>query len=542
MRPTHFRTALVAYGCINAILYASILPLWEGFDEPFHYGYIQELSQHHKLPQLGKTLLSRDICQSLELTPASHVVKRNLPWVTTFGDYFHLSAEERTRLRSRLSSLPADPAAGTCAVNYEAHQAPLAYLLLAVPDALLQPANLLVRVWVLRWLCAILSCLATVAGLFLLTRRLHLPDSAADTVVFIVLSSQMFYATTAHIANDWLAVPLMVLFFERTIALWDDSTYRNALLLSITLSAGLLTKAYFLAVAPLAIGAVAVAVARHRLSARASLVFGSTLLVLAAPWYVRNFRLYRNLSGMQETNGGGTLFKLLEASLQVPWMRAAKEIAYNSLWSGNNSFVTFSRTSLTALLAGFLAAAACCLWQLRDRRSERERLLLYGCLLYAAALIYSTVVSFWASGGEAFTASPWYAQPIFPIVTALLFCGLVRIRLGGIIAIWLVGWSAYILCATYWAKLIPLYAGYGQGRSTLSQLTRWYITDFHDIITLLSVTAIRSAGLVLGLSAIAVLLGISLSLKLCERLARCVSGNWNHREHDNASVKIRLHV
>ena len=31
---------LIAYGAANALLYATLLPLWEGFDEPFHYSYV----------------------------------------------------------------------------------------------------------------------------------------------------------------------------------------------------------------------------------------------------------------------------------------------------------------------------------------------------------------------------------------------------------------------------------------------------------------------------------------------------------------------
>lgn len=93
------------YGCLNAVLYASLLPLWEGFDEPFHYGYVQELSDQKQFPQLGRSLLSQDICRSLEIAPQSHVIKQNLPWVTTFDIHFQLMPEERVRRTHELKSL-----------------------------------------------------------------------------------------------------------------------------------------------------------------------------------------------------------------------------------------------------------------------------------------------------------------------------------------------------------------------------------------------------------------------------------------------------
>ena len=44
------RTLLVAYALVNAALYSVLLPLWEGFDEPFHFAYIQQLGNWQGLP------------------------------------------------------------------------------------------------------------------------------------------------------------------------------------------------------------------------------------------------------------------------------------------------------------------------------------------------------------------------------------------------------------------------------------------------------------------------------------------------------------
>ena len=200
------RAALIFYGFLNALLYASLLPLWEGFDEPFHYGYVQELSSGRGIPVLGKTPLSSEVWMSLELAPASDVVKQNLPQVTTFGEYFQFSEAVRRSLRERLDHLPCDGMPN--GQNYEAQQAPLAYALLAVADRAWASAGLTTRVWRLRLICAAFASLTTTILLFRLGNRLGLPGDFQSSVVFIVLSSEMFYATTAHVANDWLAVPL----------------------------------------------------------------------------------------------------------------------------------------------------------------------------------------------------------------------------------------------------------------------------------------------------------------------------------------------
>ncbi len=179
------------------------------------------------------------------LAPQSYPVKQNLPFVTTFDAYFQLTPEERARRRFKLDTLVSDGLDGTCATNYEAHQAPLAYALLAPVDVFLRRFTLPNRVWCLRLLCAVSSSIGTAGALFLLTNRLHLAPFAGRTVIFVVLSSQMFYATTAHIANDWLAVPLMVCLFERLIAVWENASVKRLASLGAILAAGLLTKSYF---------------------------------------------------------------------------------------------------------------------------------------------------------------------------------------------------------------------------------------------------------------------------------------------------------
>src|SRR5215475_2359054 len=102
------RRALLIFGAVNAVLYAGLTPLWEGFDEAFHYGYVQHLWNARTLPVQKHTCLSEEIWRSFPLAPASYIVQRNLPMVTTFDDYFRLSPAERSARRANLERL--DPA------------------------------------------------------------------------------------------------------------------------------------------------------------------------------------------------------------------------------------------------------------------------------------------------------------------------------------------------------------------------------------------------------------------------------------------------
>ncbi len=115
------RFAILTFGLLNAILYTGLMPLWEGFDEPFHYGYIQRLWNTRSLPVQRQATLSEEVWQSIALAPASPVVRYNLPMVTTYDDFFRLLPAERRTRRRRIEQLdPALAALPSQAPNYEA--------------------------------------------------------------------------------------------------------------------------------------------------------------------------------------------------------------------------------------------------------------------------------------------------------------------------------------------------------------------------------------------------------------------------------------
>ncbi len=487
------RAAILAYGILNAILYAGLLPLWEGFDEPFHYGYVQELSRHAALPILGQTALSREIWDSLDLVPIADGVRKNIRKGITFGEYFRLPPGERAGLRRRVEVL--DPHTGSLpseSNNYEAQQAPLAYFLLAPFDGFAPAKPLLWRVLLLRLICALAAVLLTGWGTLSLARQLAVPPPFANAALFVVFSSQMFYAATAHITNDWLAVPIFTLLLAQAVSLYRTPRTRTALAFAAILGAALLTKAYFLAVIPLVLW---LAVTR-----RWYVALG---LVIAAPWYVRNLVLYRNLSGMQETGGGAPFRELLRAAIRLPWPKTIWSTAHSALFTGNNSYIAFSASTLTLMLAMLCAAAY---FYLRRPIPPAERVVIAGIVLMTLALVYATVVAFWSSQGVASTPAPWYWQVLLP--PAILLVIRHRWTTIAILAVW-----TYAIVATYLAKLIPIYAGLSDGRTHLPDLPQWYAHFPHQTAALFPPAILLTLAGLIAITApmLAVLLARSLS-------------------------------
>ena len=346
------RLLLIAYALVNAVLYSVLLPLWEGFDEPFHFAYVQQLSDGQGLPDARTARLSREVGASILLTPASQAVKQNLPQVTSYTQYFSWPVSRRSEARRRLRDIPTElrwqPSE---LLNYEAHQPPLAYTLLAAPERLLARFSLPVRVAMLRIIAAVAGSLLLLSGAERLFSQLEIPDPYGTVALFCLLSCQMMWATLAHIGNDWLAVPIAVWALVALNVLGKSPGRRSAAVAAVALAAGLLTKAYFLSFVPLLVGLCVVRRRWHELAITSVILCG-----LAGPWYARNLVRYGVLTGTQEARAGVDLPTVLRVAPTVDWPAVVWSSVRVSLWTGNNSFSTFSANTLNLITATSLAA------------------------------------------------------------------------------------------------------------------------------------------------------------------------------------------
>src|SRR5262245_57034582 len=97
--------ALVLYGWLNAAAYCCLLPLWEGWDEGYHYGYVQELSVRRKLPALLQTDLTLEIWNAYLVVPVSNFIQGYTNAPISFSAYAKLTEDERIHLRRRLEAI-----------------------------------------------------------------------------------------------------------------------------------------------------------------------------------------------------------------------------------------------------------------------------------------------------------------------------------------------------------------------------------------------------------------------------------------------------
>jgi hypothetical protein len=175
---------------------------------------------------------------------------------------------------------------------------------------------------------------------------------------------------------------------------------------------------------------------------------------------------------MQEASVAVTPSTIWTALRSIDWLDIIPYGAHQALWTGNNSFRTFSSGTLNVILVLLFAGIVLWVWQ---RRPGRRIVASYGAL-FTAALVYVSVLTFLFLGREKANPSPWYILVLVVPMLVVAVSGFAHAgRPGRVAASLLLLISSYVLQLTYWAKLIPLYGGY-EGRANLGAL--WGL--YHD--------------------------------------------------------------
>ena len=478
---------------LNTALYCCLLPLWEGFDEPFHYAYVESLSANRQIPVLKQTPISAEIRASLDIVPISFILKRNIPGTIAFEDWFSFSRAEQARRIRDLRAIPSEQRKEPSSLlNYEAQQTPLAYLVLAPLDALFSKSELPTRILLLRLVLALAATLLTFWGCARLCHELGLCGPFRVLLLTTFFEMQIFAAAVCHVANDWLAITAAVWFFALMASLANYHRTRDAWLLSVVVAIGLLSKAYFLAFVPVFIALLVYEKWRSLLSLKTVITSVLITLSLAGPWYGRNLLLYKSLAGLQEDVGVQSSPDVLYAFQHMNWSKTLLDSARLSLWTGNESHISFSQNTLNLELLLLLAASVLFAVQIRKARAA-EIWTLLASLIFIGALLYDLCIAAGAHELQT-TTGPYYAPCVLPTVLALAYLGLQRSgTVGRLLAMVLCLLSAWIAALTYVAKLVPYYGGF-IGRSTIGSLWNWWTGQSGHAT--LAVTALAPAGVV----------------------------------------------
>jgi hypothetical protein len=460
----------------RAIFYCTAVPLWEGYDEYSHFALVQYVAVHHGRFPLESILpnSSRTVSESRRLTPGAWIIRDTSKGILSYEEYFSLPSPEQKARRARLERLPAAwsrEGAEPAEPLYEAQQPPLYYWIMAPFYGLAEALGIPRVVWILRSVTALIASTA-IPMAFFAGRRVFRDDGLALGVALVVASFPELLIVIGHVSNEGLSLAVGALFVLLALKLEQGTpSLRSGLWFGVALGAALLTKAYFLALVPLA--AVVLfyawfrdAASRSRAAWQAVVAFGSCAII-SGWWYVHNLLVTGTLTGQFEdaqaiANGN---VSLLRAVSQAHWAKVFDFVTVSHIWLGDWSFLVVRAWMYRVVEAMVLVAiAGVCAQFVRPLsglpRPRELGLLTLPYLAMLAGLSFHAAQVFRARGTAATVGYYLYALVVPEAI--LLIAGLARlmpakIRLlpVPIVAFVLLGLEQF----GCWFVLLPYYAG-----------------------------------------------------------------------------------
>lgn len=433
------RIVILLWACfiIRGLFYCVAVPLWEGFDEPAHFAYVQYVALGRGFLVQPKTRPSLEVERSIELVPMPWTLRSDPPPHETYESYWRLPVEQRRSREHKLDALPHSLGVQESLrfVDIESQQPPLSYWLMAAAYAMVAGFAIPARALILRVFNLLLASVA-IPGAWVVARRvfgtnsaapalrLEAEGAAAATAAVIALMPEIMF-DAARVANSGLAIALYSLLVVLGVRIVDGNS-RSVPWMGLVLGLGLITKAFFLTAVPAVAVVLAWAVWNRRTQLRSAVIALGLAIAASGWWYARNLRLTGSFSGVIQDVAlrDMPLAKRLARIPDVSWLRALDSTFLSHIWFGGWSFLQLRAWMyhFIAILAGLalLGLAVAVLRRVPERRHLFVLAAVYS--FFCLGIAYHVLLTFLANGFA--SSAGWYLCAVVVPETVLLAVGL----------------------------------------------------------------------------------------------------------------------
>jgi len=444
------------------------LPLWEGFDEPFHLAYLTFVARHGRPPGYLEPSMPVEYARIGSLLPSW------FPHAPSFEKWRRQTPLSREAVRREAAQVGSGMVGAPryLGTNYERQHPPLFYYAAAPAAWLLRGASLPVFLVGMRFFCVLLASL--MVPLTARLARLLLPQRAVFLALPLaaLLPNTLFFAD--RITNDALAWPIFAAAAGQLVLVARRPSRRSALGLGLLAAAGPWSKMTLLPLLPAALAAVLLA--RRRRSGRRLDLFALAVALpaaLVAPLLAWN----RSASGVWS----GITYNILPLHADLPavfaqWHSLEPALLFGywghfHLWSGGWEFLQPAPGVDRAVGAGLLALGLVCLASARSRGAgwpggTRWLPLACLCLFFLGAMLFHALAA--AAAGNLVGKPPlaggegWYFDVLRPIeacAAAAMLCAAMPARRVGQAAAALVALLLAGHALGWFGLLLPHWAG-----------------------------------------------------------------------------------
>jgi len=414
------------------LFYLATTPIFEGFDEIWHYSAVRQIAYQGKVTMRDDSYLDQmlfDYRGPLPYESGSPPFERG----PTYGKFVGDRALGDAYVASYRDAVPPAGFEPSTETNNLYRQHPALYFAVLAPVLKLAGgASLVTQVFVLRLVSYLMALAGAALGLLAVFDRKGVVPAGQRAPLLLgflayPLVAPMFFPEFARIGTDSLClllVGLLAYFMSRWLA--SNGAAKWALSMGVVIGIGLLTKAFFIPIAaavfmylvtPLVIRRTTGPIAANPLPTLAAIFLPAA--AIGGGWYFYNQITYGSFSGSNLgiwlAQRGGLLARLEGTFSLVVFLRGIAATAVTYVWGGTQSLAHLPY----ALYVPMLAAAAWLfvVYGVRLRRIPlRDPLWLSMWLVvFFTAGIFWHAVSNMAMGGNGNTPG-WYFHILLPFL------------------------------------------------------------------------------------------------------------------------------
>ncbi|QDC70731.1 hypothetical protein FIT72_04095 [Candidatus Methylopumilus universalis] len=329
------------------IFLASIIPIFENFDEPSHFSYIRQLAFSPNPLAEKKIFMDQNILRYTGPSPYAS----GLPPYDNSSTYknFLSSKEKKDAFREVYKAnafsndyLPSE------SINFEGQHPPFYYYLISTIYLKITNLSLSSQVICIRVLSYLFSLIGIFSGFYafkkhLLFNKAYSADSIPITFFMYTLLFPMFFLEFSRIGNDSLCILLLGILVNLVLSFIKKNTLATSFLIGLTLSAGLFTKAFYFPICLATVIYLSIFLTRKRISAlKYLLVIMLPIISLGLFWYVNKFLESGNFLGFgllsQSNNHISSIFDLPLSNFYL-LLKGVLSIFITFIWAGTWSLV-----------------------------------------------------------------------------------------------------------------------------------------------------------------------------------------------------------
>jgi len=237
---------LIIIFIVQGIIFSGMFPLWDGWDEPAHFAYVQHIAEKKELPSLDDKI-SNEIQSTLPYFPLNRYLENFGTNYQNFWSNFKL--EEFLNDKKLVTSIPYSERT-ISDFNWplwEAQLPPLGHIAQVPVYLMFYDQDILTRVFALRIFSVLVAAVAAIFAYKTISLIFQDRFMRIGSLMFIVFNP-MFTTNIARVNNEAITILLFSIFlYLMVLYLKSKPTTTYALLIGIILGLGLLSKTSFIA-------------------------------------------------------------------------------------------------------------------------------------------------------------------------------------------------------------------------------------------------------------------------------------------------------